>query len=251
MTSPRNSDRLRFGHFEADLASGELFRNGRRIVLQELPFQLLLALLSKPGRLLKREELIARFWPGGLCSDDDSLNTAIRKIRLALGDDARNPKYIETIGRRGYCFLMPVHQVERKSMPSQVWIGVVEGLAQDRECSFTRGVVEEVITHLSRTHPQLRIFALGARESVEAAAEERRRTQRKLDYFLACSARKRESQIRITGKLIRATDRSLGWAQSFDYTGADLLTTPEDAAIQITDAVISRVFHNFPSNPQA
>jgi DNA-binding winged helix-turn-helix (wHTH) protein len=117
MTPLRDFDRLRFGHFEVDLGSGELFRNGRRVALQELPFQLLTALITSPGQLLKREDLIARFWPGSVISDDDSLNTAVRKIRLALGDDAKNPRYIETVGRRGYRFVMPVRPVERDQTP--------------------------------------------------------------------------------------------------------------------------------------
>jgi DNA-binding winged helix-turn-helix (wHTH) protein len=97
-----------FGPFEVNAASGELLKSGRQVRLQEQPCRLLLVLLETPGEVVSREELRARLWPGDTFVDfDGSLRVAVRKLREALDDDADNPRYIETIPKRGYRFLMP------------------------------------------------------------------------------------------------------------------------------------------------
>ena len=106
-----NGDRstVRFGRFEADLRSGELSRSGSKIRLQEQPFQILSLLLQKPGEVVTREELRARLWPADTFVDfDHGLNAAIKRLRDALGDSAENPRFIETLARRGYRFIAPV-----------------------------------------------------------------------------------------------------------------------------------------------
>jgi DNA-binding winged helix-turn-helix (wHTH) protein/TolB-like protein len=98
--------RLRFGPFEADPAAGELWREGRRVPLQDLPFRLLLALLERPGEVVSRDELAERLWGKGIHVDAAAgLNTAMAKLREALGDDAESPQLVETLPRRGYRFL--------------------------------------------------------------------------------------------------------------------------------------------------
>src|SRR5579864_4407938 len=100
----------RFGVFELDLRAGELRRHGHKIKLQEQPFQVLSQLLEKPGEVITREELRNRLWPADTFVDfDHSLNAAIRRLRDALGDSAENPRFVETVARRGYRFLAPVH----------------------------------------------------------------------------------------------------------------------------------------------
>jgi eukaryotic-like serine/threonine-protein kinase len=97
-----------FGPFEVNAASGELLKNGRRIKLQEQPCRLLVALLENPGDVITREELRSRLWPGDTFVDfDGSLRVAVRKLREALDDNADDPRYIETIPKRGYRFLVP------------------------------------------------------------------------------------------------------------------------------------------------
>jgi TolB-like protein/DNA-binding winged helix-turn-helix (wHTH) protein/Flp pilus assembly protein TadD len=103
--------RLRFGVFEADPRIGELTKNGKRLPLQEQPFQLLAMLLERPGELVSREELRAEIWPQTIVDFDHGLNKAISKIRDALGDSAENPRFIETVARRGYRFLADVSVV--------------------------------------------------------------------------------------------------------------------------------------------
>jgi Tol biopolymer transport system component/DNA-binding winged helix-turn-helix (wHTH) protein len=97
-----------FGPFEVNAASGEILKDGRRIKLQEQPSRLLLALLENAGEVISREELRSRLWPDHTFVDfDGSLRVAVRKLREALNDDAENPRYIETVPKRGYRFLVP------------------------------------------------------------------------------------------------------------------------------------------------
>ena len=100
--------RLRFGVFEADVRTGELTKHGKRLRLQQQPFQLLAMLLERPGELVTREELSSRLWPQTIVDFDHGLNKAIGKIRDALGDSSENPRFIETVARRGYRFLADV-----------------------------------------------------------------------------------------------------------------------------------------------
>jgi TolB-like protein/DNA-binding winged helix-turn-helix (wHTH) protein/Flp pilus assembly protein TadD len=99
---------LRFGVFEADVQTGELTKQGRRIRLQGQPFQLLVMLLEKPGQVVTREELRSRLWPRTIVDFDHGLNKAISKIREALGDSSEHPQLVETVARRGYRFLADV-----------------------------------------------------------------------------------------------------------------------------------------------
>lgn len=100
---------VRFGIFEADLASGELRRQGRLVKLQQQPFDLLVVLLEQPGQVVTREALHRRLWPDGVTVDfDQSLNKAVTKLRDALGDTAESPRFIETLPKRGYRFIAPV-----------------------------------------------------------------------------------------------------------------------------------------------
>ncbi len=99
----------RFGSFELDLRSGELRKNGTKIRLQDKPFQILEILLERPGDVVTREQLRQKLWPADTFVDfDTGLNTAINRLRQALGDSADNPRFVETLSRRGYRFIVPV-----------------------------------------------------------------------------------------------------------------------------------------------
>src|SRR3954471_7189307 len=93
---------VRFGRFELSQAGGELYRDGRPVRLQEQPRQILMALLERPGEIVTREELRDRLWKSDTFVDfEHGLNTAVKKVRQALGDSADTPQFIETIARRG------------------------------------------------------------------------------------------------------------------------------------------------------
>src|ERR1700675_315767 len=100
---PRSNDRIRFGAFELDLRARDLRKDGRSIGLPEQSVVILDMLLERPGELILREEIRLRLWPNDTIVEfDHSINTAVRKLRLALGESADNPRYIETLARRGY-----------------------------------------------------------------------------------------------------------------------------------------------------
>ncbi len=100
---------VRFGQFELDPSEEKLLKRGLPVRLENQPFQILAALLNRPGELVSREELCANLWPNGTYVDfDEGLNTAIKKLRYALGDSPENPVFIETVPRRGYRFIAPV-----------------------------------------------------------------------------------------------------------------------------------------------
>jgi DNA-binding winged helix-turn-helix (wHTH) protein len=117
MSTPQSSPAgrvVRFGVFEVDLSAGELRKTGRRVRLQEQPFQLLALLLERPGELVTRDEVRQKLWAADTFVDfDHSLNTAIKKVREALGDSASSPRFVETIARRGYRFLAPLNVESR------------------------------------------------------------------------------------------------------------------------------------------
>jgi DNA-binding winged helix-turn-helix (wHTH) protein len=107
MERPRQK-KFCFGQFEADIESGELFQSGKKVHLQAKPFSLLATLLEHHGEIVTRESLSSQLWPDTFVQADQGLNAAVRKVRRVLRDDAENPKYIETLGSRGYRFIHPV-----------------------------------------------------------------------------------------------------------------------------------------------
>jgi DNA-binding winged helix-turn-helix (wHTH) protein len=101
--------RIKFGPFELDRQTGELWKHGLKVKLQGKPFQVLVALLERPGEPVSREVLQQRLWAGDTFVDFDSgLNTAANRLRITLGDSAENPRYVETLARSGYRFVAQV-----------------------------------------------------------------------------------------------------------------------------------------------
>lgn len=117
----------RFATYEADPATGELRKGGVRLRLPEQPFQVLILLLERPGELVTREEIRQKLWPADTFVDfDHGLNTVINRLREALGDSASNPRFIETLARRGYRFLAPVEAAGTAATPKPVIAPVAE-----------------------------------------------------------------------------------------------------------------------------
>ena len=116
---PVNPKVLRFGLFELDLESRELRKSGVKIRLQDQPFQILSTLLERPGEIVTRGELQNRLWPQDTFVDFDlSLNSAVKKLRQALGDDSENPRFVETLYRRGYRFIGQVNGAPATPAPA-------------------------------------------------------------------------------------------------------------------------------------
>ena len=112
MTDAQRAQSYRFGVFEADASTGELRRQGVRVKLSAQPFQVLCLLLEHRGELLSREEISRQLWPDGTFVDyDHGVNSAVNRVREALGDTASSPRFIETLARRGYRFVAPVERI--------------------------------------------------------------------------------------------------------------------------------------------
>ena len=129
---------FRFGNYEIDSRTGELRKSGMRIRCQEQPIQVLVALLERSGELLTREELRQRVWPEDTFVDfDHALNTAVKKIRAALNDEADSPRYLETVPRRGYRFIAPVQaEVSPARIPEELPAGKLDVLSTTSENPF-------------------------------------------------------------------------------------------------------------------
>jgi DNA-binding winged helix-turn-helix (wHTH) protein len=141
----------RFGLYEIDLVSGELRKEGSRVRLQEQPFRVLAMLLERPGEMVTREEMRTRLWPGDTFVDfDHGLNTAVNKLREALGDAAVNPRFVQTVARRGYRFIAPMQQngaaplASADAAPSVAPTGVV-------------GASAEATVNSETLHPELQV----------------------------------------------------------------------------------------------
>src|SRR5438093_8040812 len=136
----RNARRiLRFGVFELDVRSGELRKHGVKLRLQGKPLQVLQALVERPGEVVTREELQHRLWSSNVFVDfDNGLNTAANRLRIALGDSAENPRYIETLARIGYRFIAPIELVEPTAAAG-------ERRSQTRLVSLTTVVVSTLL----------------------------------------------------------------------------------------------------------
>jgi TolB-like protein/DNA-binding winged helix-turn-helix (wHTH) protein/Flp pilus assembly protein TadD len=122
-----SSGRVRFGVFEIDLASGELRKRGIKIKLHDQPFKVLAMLVERPGEVITREEFRESLWPADTFVDWDlGLNSAVMKLRAALGDSAENPRFIETLPRRGYRLIVPVESIGAVQHASQPGPSVVD-----------------------------------------------------------------------------------------------------------------------------
>jgi DNA-binding winged helix-turn-helix (wHTH) protein len=164
MSSPgRSSGVVRFDVFEVDLRAGELYKAGRKIRLQVLPFQALVMLLERPGEVVTREEFEKRLWPGDTFVDfDHSLNTAVKKLRQALSDDKNEPRFVETLPKRGYRFIGKVEhgapRLPAKPAAPSSGVGRLARLCAEGELSFVLVSVDEE--------------AAAEREKLEAASDD-------------------------------------------------------------------------------
>jgi DNA-binding winged helix-turn-helix (wHTH) protein len=149
MSSPgRSSGTVRFDVYEVDLRAGELYKAGRKIKLQVQPFHALALLLERPGEVVTREEFEKSLWPGDTFVDfDHSLNTAIKKLRQALGDDNKKPRFVETLPKRGYRFIGKLEHaappLPAKRPASSPRIGRLARLCADGKVSFALVSVDE------------------------------------------------------------------------------------------------------------
>jgi DNA-binding winged helix-turn-helix (wHTH) protein len=165
----RSANVIRFEGFEVDLRAQELYKAGHKIKLQVQPFQVLAMLLERPGEVVTRDEMQKRLWPADTFVDfDHSVNTAIKKLRQALGDDKNKPRFVETLPKRGYRFLASVKKPATNSAAAEVQVAA-PAAAKDTAASSWVGCVAKVCCEHGHS------FAVVSID--EAAATERQRLE--------------------------------------------------------------------------
>jgi DNA-binding winged helix-turn-helix (wHTH) protein/Tol biopolymer transport system component len=133
---------IRFGIFELDLEAGELRRNGSKVRLQEQPYQILVRLLERPGKVVTRDELRKKLWPADTFVDfDHGLNAAIRRLREALDDSADTPRFVETVARHGYRFIAPVDVPRAPAPPATASVATDTTLASQPSQASSSAVI--------------------------------------------------------------------------------------------------------------
>ncbi len=265
------SDTVRFGDFEVDLRAGELLKRGHKIKLQEKPFQILEILLEQPGDMVSRHELAERLWPADTFVDfERGLNTAIGKLRTALGDSAEKPRYVETVARRGYRFIgsiePPAGLSERPSSNRKTaFVAVVaatvvalmaaylllgrapaptptstrprivvlpfENLEQPEDHYFADGMTQEITSRLAI----VRAIGVISRNSANKYRNSDKGTKQigevlGVDFILEGTVRWQEGQVRVTPQLIRISDDTQIWSEPYDGVTDDVFGVQSDIA---------------------
>ena len=254
---------LRFGGFELDLTSGELRRDGRKIPLPPKAFAVLKALVERPGEVVTREELRSRLWAVDTFVEfDDSLNHAVKKLRLALADSAENPRYVETLPRYGYRFLAP-SSGSKEAEPAIHSLAVLPlaNLSGD-PCQdyFADGMTDALITDLAK----IRAVNVISRTSVmryKGADKPLPQIARELgvDGVIEGAVQRSNAHVRVTVQLIHASTDNHLWAESYERDFRDVLTLQGELAravareikVALTPEESSQFTRIRPVNPEA
>lgn len=240
---------LKFGDYELDVAGYALSRKGRQIKLERLPMELLMLLLDRGGQLVTRDEIVEKLWGKNVFLDvDNSINTAVRKLRKILRDSPRRPTFLLTVAGKGYRFVGPISESGRNEpLERRAMLAVLpfENLSNNAEQEyFSDGLTEETISRLGQiNHQQLGVIARtssmtykGTRKNISEIGGELG-----VDYILESSVRREGQQIRITSQLIRVQDQTHLWASTYDRDASSFLGVQSELSKAIADQVRVRL----------
>ena len=238
----------RFGVFEADLEAGELRKHGLALRLPEQSFQTLTMLLDRPGEIVTRLELQEKLWPKQSFADrDHGLNKAVNRLRDVLNDSASNPRFIETIARKGYRLIVPVtggsDDNPQTPATNRIRLAVLpfKNLSMDSEQEFfSDGLTEEMILELGRLSPdRLGIIARTSAMQYKDGAKRIDEIGRELNvhYILEGSVRKMESHARIAAQLIHVQDQTHLWSGAYEREVADIFQVQKDVAQRVAESL--------------
>ncbi len=249
------SHRLRFSDFVADLASGELYKDGAKVQLQEKPSQILALLLQRPKELVSRQEIISKVWAKTYVEGDLCLNVAIRRLRSALNDTATNSSFIETVGSHGYRFVANVNRTaasgtaEPNRKHPRIAVFRLQAAADSHCDSFAADMTELVIIEIKRMHPSLSIVA------PEFTTERMRKGKGKVsicrevaaDYMLVGEVSASDDQMRIITRLLKCRTQTCVWADSYTRPKAD----PFSCQIEISRKIAASMAQSIPVSMHA
>ncbi len=235
---------VRFADYEMDMAAGLLHKGGLRISLREQSFQVLASLLKRPGQVVTREELRQRLWPEDVFVDfDNNLNTAIGRLREALGDSADHPRFIETLPKHGYRFIANVFEAPRAPEPRLarrvrvVVLPFINLSGDPAQEYFSDAMTDEIITELAGLAPEqlgviARTTAMHYKDSHKDVAQIGRELG--VDYVVEGGVHRAGNRIAFNAQLIRAKDQTHVWAQRYDVELRDIFKMQGSVAQAIT-----------------
>ncbi|MGE5835568.1 MAG: winged helix-turn-helix domain-containing tetratricopeptide repeat protein [Acidobacteriota bacterium] len=235
---------VRFGDFEVDLAAGQLRKRGLKIGLREKSFQILASLIEQPGEVVTREQLQRRLWPSDVFVDfENNLNTAVARLREALGDSADHPRFIETLPKHGYRFLAKVSDVARPPERSAaLTTGLVVlpfvDLSESPQEYFSDAITDEIITELASLAPEaLRVIARTTAMRYKRSQKDAERIGRELgvEYIVEGSVHRTPERIGVNVQLVRTSDQMHVFARRYDAALRDLFTTQSAIARDIAE----------------
>ena len=234
-----SSPRIRFGAFEVDLPAGELRQRGVKVKVQQQPFEVLAALLERPGSVVTREELQRRIWSAQTFGDfERGLNKAINRLRDALGDSPDTPRFIETLPRRGYRFIAPVERTI-----GSIAVLPLENLSGDSSLDYwADGITDELITHLAKLS-ELRVISRTSVMRFKNTRVPLAEIARELgvDAVIEGSVVVSDRTVRIRAQLVGAApDRHL-WAESYERELGDIVIVQEQIAKAIGAQILARL----------
>lgn len=244
MLSENGDLSLRFGPFELHVSPRELRKGATRIRLQEQPFEVLCMMLERPGQVITREELQKGLWPEGTFVDfDHSLNAAVKRLRAALGDDADNPRFVETLPRRGYRFIGTLESKEHESAGERTgrklrlavmpFSSLCNGSGREY---FTEGLTEEIVSQLGQVSPG-RLGLIAPRSSLMFQSTNQRASEigraLRADCLLEGSVRCEGDRVRITARLIETSAETHLWSETYERHLTDSLLVQTDVAARV------------------
>jgi TolB-like protein len=240
---------VRFGPFELDCRAGELRKHGIRIKLREQPILILGMLLDRPGQVVLREEIRLRLWSTDTIVEfDHGINSAIQKLRNALGDSAADPRYVETVARRGYRFLRKVEKVGDDSAepvdqhPSIAVLPFANMSADQENEYFCDGLAEEILNLLAKI-PGLKVIARTSAFTFRGQEQDIRKIAETLGVrnVLEGSVRRAGDRVRIAVQLVNAVDGAYLWAERYDRDLTDIFAIQNEIGQAISEALNLRL----------
>lgn len=241
LPSPETSV-VRFGPFDLDSKSGELRKNGEVIKLQPQPLKVLALLVRHSGEVVTREEIREHVWSGGTFVDfSQSLNSCMRQIREALGDDAETPRYIQTLPRRGYRFLLPVEssQTGATAPVTRLIVLPFRILRPDPETDFLAFSLPDAVTSSLSGLDSLvvRSSIVASRFGSEPLDPKRIAAEADVDVVLTGSLLRSGEQLRVSTQLTEVPAGTLRWSQSSQVSLGDIFSVQDELATRIVDSL--------------